>query len=136
MFSTVPAPFTQGLWCDLRDTFQEVPVSQGAEGAQVVFSQGHMEGTETALDCALRELWEETGIRLDGLTYSGTVKLSKNTDGKNSEYFIYNVESEIPVVIRDKNEIIDAGWFTVEEMRRMYCNMDVTSFHMRGGYLT
>jgi len=109
---------------------------KGRKARKWSFPKGHMEGTETALDCALRELWEETGIRLDGRTYSGTVKLSKNTDGKNSEYFVYNVESEIPARIHDSDEIIDAGWFTVEEMRTMYCNMDVTSFHMRGGYLT
>jgi len=92
-----------------------------------------MEGTETALECALRELWEETGVSLGRNVYAGTIKLSKNADGKNTEYFVYSVDEEIPVVIHDSNEIIDAGWFSVEEMRRMYCNMDVTSFHTRYG---
>ena len=92
-----------------------------------------MEGRESALECALRELWEETGIRLDGRIYSGTIKLSRNIDGKNSEYFVYSIEKEIPVVIQDDNEIIDVGWFSIEEMRRMYCNLDVTNFHIRDG---
>jgi len=90
-----------------------------------------MEGTETALDCALRELMEEAGVDLQGRVHRGTIKLTKSRDGKNSEYFVYYVDEALPVDIKDTNEIIDVGWFTIEEMRRMYCNMDVTSFHSR-----
>jgi len=92
-----------------------------------------MEGTKSALECALRELWEETGISLNNWRYHSTIKLSKNSDGKNSEYFIYMVEEELEIMIQDRNEIIDAGWFTVEEMRHLYCNIDVTNFHLRDG---
>ena len=93
-----------------------------------------MEGSECALDCALRELMEEAGVDLRGHVHRGTIKLSKTRDGKNSEYFVFGVGKEIPVRVQDTNEIIDAGWFTVEEMRRMHCNMDVSSFHSRGDH--
>ena len=98
------------------------------------FPKGHMEGSECALDCALRELMEEAGVDLRGHVHRGTIKLSKTRDGKNSEYFVFGVGKEIPVRVQDTNEIIDAGWFTVEEMRRMHCNMDVSSFHSRGDH--
>ena len=109
---------------------------QGKRSGKWSFPKGHMEGRETALECALRELWEETGILLNDRVYRGTVKLSKNKDAKNSEYFVYNVDTERTISIQDPNEIIGAGWFSIEEIRNMYCNIDVTNFHMRDGNFT
>ena len=106
---------------------------RGRSSKKWSFPKGHMEGKESALECALRELLEETGVSLNGKTYVDTVKLSRNSEGKNSEYFLFRVESEIIAVVNDMNEIIDVGWFSVDEMRYMYCNIDVTNFCMRNG---
>jgi 8-oxo-dGTP pyrophosphatase MutT (NUDIX family) len=106
---------------------------RGKRSGKWSFPKGHMEGKESALECALRELYEETGVRLEGRTYASSVKLSRNTEGKNSEYFVFKIEHEIPASVNDRNEIIEVGWFSIEDMRNMPCNIDVSSFHMRSG---
>jgi len=94
-----------------------------------------MKSSELAIDCALRELYEETGITLprEGITYS-TVKLSRNRDGNNAEYFRCCVPEEIPLNIIDNNEISEGGWFTLCEMQQLNGNIDVTRFGVSNGY--
>lgn len=93
-----------------------------------------MQGTETALECARRELYEETGVILpDGIGYD-TVKLSRNRDGNNSEYFRYEVDVELPVNAIDKNEIGEIGWFSLPEIQRLNGNIDVTNFALQNGF--
>ena len=123
-----------GIICYTR-TEKKYLLVRGKRVGKWSFPKGHMEGRESALECALRELWEETGITLERRIHHGTIKLSKNSDGKNSEYFVYSVDCEMPITINDSNEIIDAGWFSIEEIKTMYCNIDVTNFHMRNGRL-
>jgi 8-oxo-dGTP pyrophosphatase MutT (NUDIX family) len=93
-----------------------------------------MKGAETALECARRELYEETGIRLPCEIGYDTVKLSRNRDGNNSEYFRCQVDSEIPLDIVDKNEIGDGGWFSLPEIQRLEGNIDVTNFALQSGF--
>ena len=122
-----------GVICETYD--KKYLLVRGKRSGKWSFPKGHMEGKESALECALRELFEETGVRLNDRTYSGTIKLSRNSEGKNSEYFIFRIEQKIQASVNDSNEIVEVGWFSVDEMRRMYCNIDVTSFHMRDGKL-
>ena len=120
-----------GIICSTKD--EKYLLVQGMRTGKWSFPKGHMEGKESALECALRELWEETGVRLSDRIYHGTLKLSRNKQIKNSEYFVYTVDEAIPVSIQDSKEIMNAGWFTIEQMRTMHCNMDVTHFRMRDG---
>lgn len=107
----------------------------GRTGGKWSFPKGHMKGSEQAMDCALRELYEETGIQLprETIAYS-TVKLSRNRDGNNSEYFRCCVPEEIPLNIIDSNEIREGGWFTLCEMQRLNGNIDVTNFGIQNGF--
>ena len=88
------------------------------------------------MDCALRELYEETGIELprETITYS-TVKLTRNNrDGNNAEYFRCCVPKEIPLNIIDNNEISEGGWFSLCEMQRLNGNIDLTNFGIQNGF--
>jgi 8-oxo-dGTP pyrophosphatase MutT (NUDIX family) len=108
---------------------------RGRTGGKWSFPKGHMEGSETALECALRELREETGIRLntESMSYT-TTKLSRNRDGNNSEYFICSVDTELPLSIEDNDEISEGGWYSLSEIQHMNGNIDVTNFGIQNGF--
>ena len=85
------------------------------------FAKGHQEGNETKLEAALRELEEETGVKLDEKTVSEieTKKtISENysylhtngtTVNKKNYYFIVKVDKPIEAT-PDCNEIIKTKW--------------------------
>lgn len=86
------------------------------------FPKGHRERCDkTTIDCALRELKEETGISLSK-DYLITKKY------KAGEYFIYSVPEEFRTFPQDTYEIEDASWFTFEEMCDLRKNIDVSLF--------
>jgi 8-oxo-dGTP pyrophosphatase MutT (NUDIX family) len=122
-----------GVICSTSDN--KYLLVRGKTGGKWSFPKGHMQESEHALDCALRELYEETGIEMkrDIITYS-TIKLSRNRDGNNAEYFRCSVPEEIPLKIIDTKEISEGGWFTLEEIQKLNGNIDVTHFGIKNGY--
>jgi tRNA nucleotidyltransferase (CCA-adding enzyme) len=79
------------------------------------FPKGHMEQGETEEQTALRELEEETGIKI-------TKPLHRKVRFRNNVYFMVSMaHSEIPaeMVIQDRNEIEMAKWFSEEEILRL-----------------
>jgi 8-oxo-dGTP pyrophosphatase MutT (NUDIX family) len=81
--------------------------------------KGHFKGNELAHECALREMYEETGIVLKKNDYKSIQKLYV------AEYFIYNLNDEIIPIIHDKNEISEAGWYSLNELNEFHCNVDI-----------
>jgi 8-oxo-dGTP pyrophosphatase MutT (NUDIX family) len=82
-----------------------------------------MKGNETAHQCALRELFEETGIHMNtSEPYIGHKKLSIG------EYFIYEFPMNVNHEVQDTCEICDIGWFSLEEMNTLHVNRDVSTF--------
>ena len=103
-----------------------IALVKGATSGKWSFPKGHMENSETSMACAARELAEETGIILNSHDYTpmGYRKFSKDGGG----YFVYRFQNEITLQARNTNEILECGWFSEEEMRRLQCNKDVNSF--------
>lgn len=86
------------------------------------FPKGHRESYDTSpLDCALRELKEETGLSLTE-SFSGSKRF------RAGEYYIFLLPKEYHAVPEDSNEIEDAKWFTVKEMEDLNKNVDVSIF--------
>lgn len=82
-----------------------------------------MKSEESAHRCALRELYEETGICIDSDTkYMGEKKLPIG------QYFIYEMDHEPTLAVNDTAEVEDIGWFSIDEIKKMSCNRDVSSF--------
>jgi|UniRef100_A0A6C0K682 8-oxo-dGTP pyrophosphatase MutT (NUDIX family) len=122
-----------GVICSTPD--EKYLLVRGRLGGKWSFPKGHLKASEIALDCALRELHEETGITLSRKDVSFlTTTLSKNRDGNNAEYFRCLVPEEIPVNIIDNREISEAGWFTLCEIQRLNGNIDVTNFGIQNGF--
>ena len=71
----------------------------------------------------MRELEEETGIKISQETPSiGYRKLA------NGGYFVFEMCEEPTLVPRDSVEISETGWFSLEEIRSMNVNVDVSRF--------
>jgi 8-oxo-dGTP pyrophosphatase MutT (NUDIX family) len=100
---------------------------QGRDTCKWSFPKGHIDAGETYLECAIREILEETGINLQGVKHNGLVKLRYI-------YFLYNLpckyltkHSEL-LKINDHEEVVNIKWFTVEGMKKIEGNIDVKKF--------
>lgn len=104
-----------------------VLVVKGRHSGKWSFPKGHLESFENSLDCALRELTEETGVDLTGVTPLACQKLSVG------RYFIFELEQEVVPSIQDTREVEEAAWLPIECLRQMDCNVDVNRFLDRIG---
>ena len=98
---------------------------KGRKSGKWSFPKGHKNRSETYIDCAKRETLEETGIDLADCT---PVQCERMSVG---EYYFFTLPSEVLPAPTDTREIIEAGWFSVDEMNRMPCNVDVNFFLRR-----
>lgn len=80
-----------------------------------------MEGKESDLQCALRELFEETGIVPD-VQYTYYKKFSAGG------YFIFFLNSEPIPYIRYQDEIADVDWVEFPGIKELTCNLDLNNF--------
>jgi len=83
--------------------------------------KGHLKGSELPHECAIRELYEETGIEFNRTNYSSVKKLYAG------EYFIYKVNEELEPRVQDQREISEAGWYNIQELKRFHCNVDIVN---------
>ena len=67
---------------------------------------------------------EETGVDLSNRVPVAYQRLSAG------EYYFYEMEEVLPV-IQDCNEISEARWVSISEMRSLNCNVDVNAFLSR-----
>ena len=100
---------------------------QGRYTGKWSFPKGHADGDETGLECALREVAEETGLDPTTLLpHAATLAPHKIGYGN---YFVFTPPTEIPLVPRDIYEIMDARWCSLEEMSRLELNADASQFY-------
>jgi len=102
----------------------KVLLVKGRKTGKWSFPKGHKHRKETYIECALRELLEETGITLQGNTSISSTKLSVG------EYYFFEVE-EVPLNPADTDEIVDARWMSLSEIRSSPCNVDVNNVLLR-----
>lgn len=105
-------------------TTSKYALVQGRYTLKWSFPKGHSYITETAYQCAAREIAEETGIDVlpDAVDSIGLGW---------GHYLVFNFTEEVPLVPRDTGEIINTRWVTLDEMRTMYVNADVSRFCKR-----
>jgi bis(5'-nucleosidyl)-tetraphosphatase len=100
---------------------------QGRYTGKWSFPKGHINNGELPIQCALREIEEETGI-------NNLLSISNNTDLLEykhiyyGNYYLIYLPEKIDLNPRDQNEIIDAKWVTINEMRNMLLNADVNIY--------
>lgn len=94
---------------------------QGSYTGKWSFPKGHSNDGERPIECALREVAEETGI--DHLPEP--IEYLKVGYGY---YYLFYLKSEIPLIPRDTHEIMDTKWVTLEEMESMPLNADASLY--------
>ncbi len=111
-----------GILCIKSETGEEkYALVQGRYTGKWSFPKGHSNEGEYPIECTLREVGEETGI--DELPEP--IEYIQVGYGN---YFIFNLEDMIELKPRDKNEIMNTRWVTLEEMDKMEVNADVSQF--------
>lgn len=83
------------------------------------FPKGHRELNETPYTCAKREIYEETGLKIDNIENKPHKFISLY------HYFDIVFDEELPVNPIDKEEIYDIKWLTLEEIIPIDKNKDV-----------
>jgi 8-oxo-dGTP pyrophosphatase MutT (NUDIX family) len=94
---------------------------QGRYTGKWSFPKGHSNDGEEPIECTLREVGEETGI--DKLP-----EPSEYLEIGYGKYFVFNLSEIQPLIPRDKKEIMDTKWVTLEEMERMSLNADASLY--------
>jgi 8-oxo-dGTP pyrophosphatase MutT (NUDIX family) len=99
---------------------------QGRYTQKWSFPKGHSTDSETPLECALRELKEETGIN----EVPPPTKYIKLIYGY---YYLFKVDKQLKLNPTDTHEIMDTKWVTLKEMESMDLNADVNEFRKMYG---
>ena len=79
------------------------------------FSKGHREGSETEEETARREILEETGLGVRFLPGFRTMYTYEKKPGVMKTVTFFLAEHTEGTLHTQKEELIDAGWFTAEE---------------------
>jgi 8-oxo-dGTP pyrophosphatase MutT (NUDIX family) len=99
----------------------EVLLVHGRRSKKWSFPKGHCQDGETDLQCALRELKEETGLQLEQ-KHSSYHKL------RGGGYFIFAMDDEVQVKTQDHWEVDKVAWWPLTSLPTLDSNVDVSIF--------
>jgi 8-oxo-dGTP pyrophosphatase MutT (NUDIX family) len=99
----------------------KILVVKGRSSGKWSFPKGHVHEYESELECALRETYEETGLKLSS-HFHRILHLATGI------YFLYSYKDELPCTIRDTNEITEISWVSIEQLKTMNVNVDINTF--------
>jgi len=78
--------------------------------------KGHIKSGESLVDCAKREINEETGINVQ--IKQNTPKIKVN----DTYYYIITVDNDINICPKDKREICQAIWININDISKLNTN--------------
>jgi hypothetical protein len=94
---------------------------QGRHTLKWSFPKGHSKKYETPLDCAGREIFEETGC-MSLPNPCDVIKLKVAT------YYLFNVPSTFTANVKDTREVAACIWATREEAAMLDLNLDADTY--------
>jgi 8-oxo-dGTP pyrophosphatase MutT (NUDIX family) len=111
-----------GARCVVRDDVGRVLLIQRSDNGQWSLPAGGMELGESIAACAVRELFEETGVRATAITpfaiHSGPEYASVNMYGDHNQVFatVFRVDEWTGPVLRQTDETLDAQFFALDDL--------------------
>lgn len=100
----------------------ETVVIRGRRSGKWSFPKGHGSARELPLEACIRELKEETGINLSGITPNDEIRFKSGT------YFIFYVPEKISLNPEDTNEVMDSRWVSIYKLAYLRGNKDLSYF--------
>jgi len=100
-------------------------VIRGRQSGKWSFPKGHGESSEQPLDACIRELKEETGINLKGITPDDELRFRAGT------YFVFYMKNKPSLCPEDTKEVMDSMWVPLTRLPFLSGNMDLTTFARR-----
>ena len=94
---------------------------QGRQTGKWSFPKGHVNRYETPFECVSREVEEEIGLSALPIPGRG-VPLGVGY------YYTFDIQNEVPLVPNDVDEVMQTGWYTLEDMATMRLNIDASIF--------
>ena len=101
---------------------RETPVVCGRATGKWSFPKGHGNRDERPLQAAVRELKEETGISMEGITPDSELHFEGST------YFVFCVVNKQELYPEDVGEVMNAMWVPVHRLSSLFGNRDVKAF--------
>jgi len=101
----------------------EYVIVQGRSTGKWSFPKGHSKRGETPLECATREISEETGI--PSTLLSNPINFIKLASGK---YFIFELTEKVVFDPKDSFEVLQTKWVTIDEMISLSLNAGIQQF--------
>ena len=111
-----------GARCVVRDESGRILLIQRSDNGMWSLPAGGMELGESIADCAVRELFEETGVRAIAVTpfaiHSGPSYSGVNMFGDHNQVFatVFRVDEWSGPVIRQTDETLDAQFFAPDDL--------------------
>ncbi len=108
-----------GARCVVRDGDGRILLIKRSDNSMWALPAGAMELGESIANCAMRELFEETGIRASQVTpfgfHSGPQYSGRNMYGDHNQVFahLFRVDLWEGPVLRQTDETLDAGFFEI-----------------------
>lgn len=106
----------------LLNSLNETVVIRGRKSGKWSFPKGHGEYRESPLEACIRELKEETGIDLRGISPDDEIRFKSGT------YFVFFVKERLPIIPEDTNEVSEAMWTSLHRLCYLTGNKDLTFF--------
>lgn len=94
---------------------------QGRYTGKWSFPKGHINRYETSFECVCREVSEEIGLDTLPTPLRG-IPL------RVGYYYYFSVNNEFELSPRDHEEVMNIGWFTLDEMRELRLNVDASTY--------
>jgi 8-oxo-dGTP pyrophosphatase MutT (NUDIX family) len=102
----------------------EYVLVQGRYSGKWSFPKGHSKWNETPLECARREIAEETGIE----ELPEPIKYIK---AASSHYYVFDLKERITFQPKDNFEVMNVKWVKIEEMRLLELNAGIHHYLKR-----